>query len=43
MARGYDGFGGRIKRQADEAVKQEPENMIQDKSDSVKWAKKQQG
>ena len=39
----HDGFGGRIKCLADEAVKQNPENMVQDKSDYVKWAKKQEG
>ena len=39
----HDGFGGRVECQADEAVQQNPENMVQDKSDYVKKAKKQEG
>ena len=44
MVRGtHDWFGGRVECQAYEAVKQNPENMVQDKSDYVKKAKKQEG
>ena len=39
----HDWFGGRVECQAYEAVKKNPENMVQDKSDYVKKAKKQEG